>query len=49
MPQEPANRTRVALGYTFHHLSNAGFEQANPGMSLQVVYVRVARLRKLRS
>ena len=46
---EPVNRTRVALGYTFHHLSNAGFGQANPGMNSQVVYVRAARLRKLRS
>ncbi|MEO7359921.1 MAG: acyloxyacyl hydrolase [Gemmatimonadaceae bacterium] len=43
---EAANRTRVALGYTFHHLSNASFGQANPGMNSQMLYVRVSRLRK---
>lgn len=43
---EPANRTRVAFGYTFHHLSNASFGEANPGMNSQMLYVRVSRLRK---
>lgn len=43
---EPVNRTRVAFGYTFHHLSNASFGKANPGMNSQLLYVRVSRLRK---
>lgn len=43
---EPQNRTRVALGYTFHHLSNASFGRANPGMNSQILYVRMSRLRR---
>lgn len=43
---EPANRTRVAFGYTFHHLSNASFGKANPGMNSQMLYLRFSRLRK---
>ena len=42
---EPVNRTRVAIGYTFHHLSNASFGQANPGMNSQMLLIRVSRLR----
>jgi hypothetical protein len=40
------NRTLVALGYTFHHLSNASFGDSNPGMNSQIIYLRVSRLRK---
>ncbi len=43
---EPANRTRVAFGYTFHHLSNASLGKANPGMNSQLLYLRFSRLRK---
>lgn len=43
---EPENRTRVAVGYTFHHLSNASFGRANPGMNSQILYVRMSRLRR---
>lgn len=43
---EPVDRTRVAFGYTFHHLSNASFGQANPGMNSQMLYLRVSQLRK---
>lgn len=35
----------VAVGYTLHHLSNASFGKANPGMNSHVFYVRVTRLR----
>lgn len=42
---EPASRTRVAFGYTFHHLSNASFGDANPGMNSQLLYFRFSRLR----
>lgn len=41
----PANRTKVAVGYTFHHLSNASIGESNPGMNSQVVYVRLSRTR----
>ena len=41
----PASRTRIAVGYTFHHLSNASFGESNPGMNSQVVYVRLSRTR----
>ncbi|MEO7997058.1 MAG: acyloxyacyl hydrolase [Gemmatimonadaceae bacterium] len=43
---EPQNKTRVAIGYTFHHLSNASFGRANPGMNSQILYVRMSRLRR---
>lgn len=43
---EPQNRTRLALGYTFHHLSNASLGRANPGLNSQILYVRVSRLRQ---
>lgn len=43
---EPVNRTRLAFGYTFHHLSNASFGKSNPGMNSQILYLRVSRLRK---
>lgn len=43
---EPVDRTRVALGYTFHHLSNASFGRSNPGMNSQILYVRIARVRR---
>lgn len=42
---EPQSRTRIALGYTFHHLSNASLGRANPGLNSQILYVRVSRLR----
>jgi len=45
---EPANRARVAFGYTFHHLSNASFGDANPGMNSQMLLLRVSRMRKVR-
>lgn len=43
---EPIDRTRIAFGYTFHHLSNASFGFSNPGMNSQILYVRVARVRR---
>ena len=43
---EPLNRTRVAIGYTFHHLSNASLGRVNPGMNSQIVYVRLSRMRR---
>ncbi|MEO7360430.1 MAG: acyloxyacyl hydrolase [Gemmatimonadaceae bacterium] len=43
---EPQNRTRVAIGYNFHHLSNASFGNVNPGMNSQIIYVRLSRLRR---
>ncbi|MEP6833968.1 MAG: acyloxyacyl hydrolase [Gemmatimonas sp.] len=43
---EPAHQMRMAVGYTFHHLSNASFGKANPGMNSQLLYVRFSRLRK---
>lgn len=42
-------RTRVAVGYTFHHLSNASFGESNPGVNSQVVYVRLSRIRRAAS
>lgn len=42
---EPRNRERIAVGYTFHHLSNASFGEANPGMNSQMLYVRISRMR----
>lgn len=43
---EPQNRTRVGVGYTFHHLSNASFGRVNPGMNSQVIYIRLSRMRQ---
>lgn len=43
---EPIRRTRLAVGYTFHHLSNASFGRSNPGMNSQILYVRIARMRE---
>lgn len=42
----PENRTLLAFGYTFHHLSNASFGDSNPGMNSQILYLRVSRLRQ---
>ena len=36
--------TQVAVGYTFHHLSNASFGKSNPGMNSQILFVRIAHL-----
>lgn len=46
---EPRHRNRIAIGYTFHHLSNASLGAANPGMNSQVLYMRIARLRSAAS
>jgi hypothetical protein len=35
----------VAAGYTLHHLSNASFGAANPGMNSHLLFVRVSRAR----
>ena len=42
---EPFNHIRVAVGYTFHHLSNASFGISNPGMNSQILYLRIAQVR----
>ncbi len=36
----------LVVGYKFHHLSNAGTAQANPGMDGHVVYLGVMRRRR---
>lgn len=43
---QPVSRTRVAVGYTFHHLSNASFGQSNPGMNSQILFVRLAWMKR---
>ena len=35
--------TRVALGYTMHHLSNGSFGGSNPGMNSHMFFVRVGK------
>ncbi len=46
LQRDSDSRTRVAFGYTFHHLSNMSFGKANPGMNSQLLYFRLSRLRK---
>jgi len=36
-----SERSRVAFGYTLHHLSNASFGQSNPGMNSHMIFGRV--------
>ncbi len=38
-------RTRVAFGYTLHHVSNASFGGSNPGMNSHIFYTRLTALR----
>lgn len=35
----------IAFGYTLHHLSNASFGEANPGMNSHIIFARVSRAR----
>ena len=38
----------LTLGYKFHHLSNAGTGEANPGLDANVVYLSITRPRAAR-
>ena len=38
-------KVAMAVGYDLHHLSNASFGQANPGMNSHILFVRFARAR----
>jgi hypothetical protein len=42
---DPTASSRVAFGYTMHHLSNASLGHTNPGMNSHVFYTRVSSRR----
>ena len=43
---DASRSTRVAFGYTMHHLSNASLGNANPGMNSHVFYTRFTGRRR---
>ncbi len=40
----PSPRTRIAFGYTLHHLSNASIGGSNPGMNSHLFFTRVSSI-----
>ena len=43
--REVSGGAALTIGYKFHHLSNAGTGEANPGLDANVVYLSMSRLR----
>ena len=40
-----SQNTRVAIGYTLHHLSNGSFGRSNPGMNSHMLLTRITSVR----
>jgi Lipid A 3-O-deacylase (PagL) len=42
---QASTRTRIAFGYTLHHVSNASIGGSNPGMNSHIFYTRLTALK----